>query len=697
MKQRILSIFLVLFLIFSSGVTAMAATVYTINSRIPVYNDSYSASQRTGSVKTYEPGNYFIYKTVNGMHNVSRTEGAPGGWINPIENRTVIGNWQTNADVNFRTGPSTSYPIITKLLKGTPVEVVSKTSTAWYEVRYNGTTGFVSASYLTELTPAAPAEPTAPTTPTAPAEPAAPAASPVYYKTTTNLNFRTGPSTAYPIITMLPAGTQVELVNKNTSGWYEVLYNGKKGFVSSSYLTLAVQAEPAPTVPAAPTAPSGPVYYQTINNVNFRTGPSVTTALIQYLLAGTKVELVSKYSATWYEVRYGGKVGYISASYLKEYVEAPPKADGEDPAEPTQEIIKLPYVATIAVNFRTGPSTDYPIIRMLDIGTTLSYLSPVRDEWVQVMQSGTVGYISSKYITPIQLQMPSLEPVTVTEGTKTHVVNARADVRTGPGTGYAKVSILYPGSFIGVSSINNSWAEVSYYENEILKTGYVNTSFISPQATTQGGTPKIGISFNPNNLKFYIEAIKRAGGEPVLLPQATSLEQAKELTASVSGMVFAGGRATTASDRFMMDAALSQDKPTLGICLGFQLINYATGGTLTDLVGTDFTRSQIHRDPDVESYRYHNIIIKPDSKLAGLVGTGTDNVNSFHRYIVATLGTNLKVMATSPDGVVEGIERTDKTFVVGIASHPERMYSDGNTIYHSLFIELIRQARAQQQ
>lgn len=597
MKQRILSFVLVFLLVLAPGVQALAGIVYTVHSKIPVYQDSLSAAARTDSVGVYEPGTYYLYKSSNGMHNISRTDGFPGGWINPAENRAVIGIWETKADVNFRTGPSIAYPVITKLLKGTQVELVGKTSSTWYEVRCNGTTGYVSASYLIEL---------------------------------------------------------------------------------------------APSDPSA-----APVFYETVSNVNFRTGPSTSYKLIQYLLGGTVVELVSKYSSTWYEVRYKGQIGYISARYLKEYVEVVEEVT-EDPAEPTNEVIRYPYVATTNVNFRTGPSTAYPIIKKFEIGQTMSFLSPVKDGWVSVLHAGNRGFISSKYITPLVLQSPAARPVTVTGDTRTHVVNAQADVRSGPGTGYSKIDGLTPGGLVGVVSMNNSWAKIKYYISSSVKIGYVNTAFISPQATTEGGIPKIGIAWNPNNLSYYIEAVNRAGGEAVLLPEVTSPEHAAQVAATVSGIVFAGGRSTSTSDRLLVQEALASDKPTVGVCLGFQLINAASGGTLKDLVRSDFIGSQVHRDPTIKAYFYHDITIAPGSTLARLVGAGTDNVNSFHRYVVDQVGGNLSVMARGDDGVVEAIERTDKTFIVGLASHPERMYSDGNTIYHSVFVELVNQARMAQ-
>lgn len=595
MTQRVISFCLSLFLALVNGASGLDGSIYTVHSRIPIYQDSLSAAAGINVVGAYDPGNYYLYESADGMHNISRTVNAPGHWINPMENRAVIGIWQTIEDVDYRTGPSTAYPGIAMLSKGTQVELIARTSSTWYEVRVNGTTGFITASKLVEIS-------------------------------------ASDPSVA-------------------------------------------------------------PVYLETTGNGDFLTGPSNTDAPIQYLLAGTKVELVSRSSATWYEVRYAGRVGYISADNLKVSVEPSVVEVPEDAAEPTEEVVSKPYVTTTSVNFRTGPSSAYPLIHKLDIGTTLSYVSAVKDGWVQVVHSGQRGFVPGDSITPLVLQQPLAEPVTVTANTRTHVVNARADVRTGPGTSYTWITQLDPGAMVGVASINNSWARISFYMGKTLKTGYVNTSFISPQATTQGGIPKIGIAYNRHDLKHYIEAINRAGGKAVLLPEATSETHARELAASVSGLVFAGGRSTTTSDRLMIQAALNADKPTLGICLGFQLINRTSGGTIVDLVRKDFDRSQIHRDPDIKAFRYHPINIKADSMLARLVGTGTDTVNSFHRFRVGTLGDNLDVLATSPDGAVEGIQRNDKTFVVGIASHPERMYTDGNTIYHSIFIELISQAR----
>ena len=50
-------------------------------------------------------------------------------------------------------------------------------------------------------------------------------------------------------------------------------------------------------------------------------------------------------------------------------------------------------------------------------------------------------------------------------------------------------------------------------------------------------------------------------------------------------------------------------------------------------------------------------------------------VNSFHTK-QASPNKYYKVVATAPDGVIEGMELQDKTFNIGVQWHPERNYNE---------------------
>lgn len=139
--------------------------------------------------------------------------------------------YQTTSSVNFRTGPSSDYSVIRKLAAGTKVELVAKYSSTWYKVSVAGTTGYLSARYLTSLTPSVPTTGTT-------------------YLTTTSVNFRKGPSTAYSVIRKLAAGTSVSLISKYNSTWYKVSAAGTTGYISAAYLKLSGTATTSSSIPA---------------------------------------------------------------------------------------------------------------------------------------------------------------------------------------------------------------------------------------------------------------------------------------------------------------------------------------------------------------------------------------------------------------------------------------------------------------
>ena len=68
-----------------------------------------------------------------------------GAWA---ETATVNGR-----GVNVRSGPGMGYKVTDTLKKGTVVEILDKTDSTWFYVRYPGGTGYMSASYLSIVGP----------------------------------------------------------------------------------------------------------------------------------------------------------------------------------------------------------------------------------------------------------------------------------------------------------------------------------------------------------------------------------------------------------------------------------------------------------------------------------------------------------------------------------------------------------------
>ena len=145
---------------------------------------------------------------------------------------------KTTANLNMRSGSSTAYGILAVIPSGTTVPVAGRASNGWYQVTYNGKTGYVSNSYVSVVSSTPPPAPSTPTV------------TQTYVKTTANLNMRSGSSTAYGVLAVIPGGTTVPVAGRASNGWYQVTYNGKTGYVSNSYVqSVASYSEKTIKVP----------------------------------------------------------------------------------------------------------------------------------------------------------------------------------------------------------------------------------------------------------------------------------------------------------------------------------------------------------------------------------------------------------------------------------------------------------------
>ena len=128
--------------------------------------------------------------------------------------------------LNVRSGPSTSYSVTTKLYKGDKVEIL-ETSNGWHKIKAsNGKIGWVSGDYI-KVSSGSTSQPSTSTTKAT--------------VTATSLNVRSGAGTSYSVITKLPKGTVVDVLESASNGWKKIkTSNGTIGWVSGSYLANGV-------------------------------------------------------------------------------------------------------------------------------------------------------------------------------------------------------------------------------------------------------------------------------------------------------------------------------------------------------------------------------------------------------------------------------------------------------------------------
>src|SRR5713101_2809892 len=196
-------------------------------------------------------------------------------------------------------------------------------------------------------------------------------------------------------------------------------------------------------------------------------------------------------------------------------------------------------------------------------------------------------------------------------------------------------------------------------------------------AMTSGRTstrPRVGIPWrtsqeetqrNHPKIKNYEDAVRRAGGEPVLLtlsdplavdrvlptldafvlPGSPSDVAPAEYGAVNRGLSEPADLAREATDRAILKHAFAEQKPVLAICYGCQLLNVYLGGTLIQDLRAETGTKAAHRKKDVEPQPAddprHGVRFEAGSLLAKLAGSGAAEVNSSHHQSVKTPGREL--------------------------------------------------------
>ncbi|WP_289682409.1 C40 family peptidase [Romboutsia ilealis] len=110
------------------------------------------------TTKIYKGNKVEILETSNGWHKIKTSNGTigwvSGSYISVSSGSTSQTSYKATVNatsLNVRSGAGTSYSVITKLSKGTVVDVIESASNGWKKIKTSsGTTGWVSGDYLTK-------------------------------------------------------------------------------------------------------------------------------------------------------------------------------------------------------------------------------------------------------------------------------------------------------------------------------------------------------------------------------------------------------------------------------------------------------------------------------------------------------------------------------------------------------------------
>jgi putative glutamine amidotransferase len=144
------------------------------------------------------------------------------------------------------------------------------------------------------------------------------------------------------------------------------------------------------------------------------------------------------------------------------------------------------------------------------------------------------------------------------------------------------------------------------------------------------------------------------------------------------------------NDLTLARVARERGIPTLGICLGLQVMNVAAGGTLIQDINSAM-QTEIEHVSEPSDRARHDVTIEQGTRLSRILGERELNVNSSHHQAIRDLGAGLHVTAHAPDGVIEGLEDPQHPFYVGVQWHPEDMPGERSAdVLFGAFVEAAR-------
>ena len=215
--------------------------------------------------------------------------------------------------------------------------------------------------------------------------------------------------------------------------------------------------------------------------------------------------------------------------------------------------------------------------------------------------------------------------------------------------------------------------------------------------------PVIGITIDTSEREGYYEspasyakAVERAGGLPLLLPYQTDHALIPQFVDLIDGMLFSGGDdldpalygearhpkavpidpARQSFELALLAEVERRRVPALGVCLGSQLMNVYRGGSLIQfLPDADRPDPLEHRKVGTELKR-HAVTLDVDSQIGRAIGKPEISVNTYHKQAARTVGRGLRVVATAPDGVIEGFEDPTFPLFAAVQWHPERLHDE---------------------
>ncbi|MBI5996163.1 SH3 domain-containing protein [Clostridium perfringens] len=296
-----------------------------------------------------------------------------------------------------------------------------------------------------------------------------------------DLGLRKGADSSHEIITSIPSGARVNIIDKVSDNWYKVGYKDFVGYVQSKHIRVL-----------GDNLNQDNVGLISANQLNVRTSPSENGQVIGTLHKNDKISVLDKSIDGWYKIDFNGRRAYVSSKYVNLISYKNNEVKKEVKKEPIEGTGKVNI--TTALNVRQAATSNSRIVGSLKGGEKVNIINE-SNGFYKIEFNNSYGYVYSKYISKdgknenVQAVKqeevkkeakvaPKAAPVVLAARSlnKTGIVNVSSSLNVRSG---ASTSSKVIGSLSGNSKVTIVGEEGAFYKIEYKGShGYVAKEYI---------------------------------------------------------------------------------------------------------------------------------------------------------------------------------------------------------------------------
>lgn len=317
--------------------------------------------------------------------------------------------------------------------------------------------------------------------------------------TASNLNFRSEASTSSEIISVLPRGTSVIIIEE-MGDWLKVKYETEEGYLFKSYVEIICS--------------KGII---TATSLNVRSEPTVNSQSLGLLYKGTRVFILEEIETddetnpVWLKISYlNGNTGYVSKRYVNILI----TADGT--------YRKTGITTAKLLNVREEPSLFSDVTDRLYEGSQVIILdtkvtNDYYKKWYKVTYNGKNGWIAGKYLEEQEWIFANKASTSSPSSGKNRNSNMSLACNTLTGT------IVLPGEkFSWIETMGSCSQEKGYLTATVYVNGKVSEGagggVCQVSTTFNMAVKKLGITTNASEHSLPVSYAKREDEASVSYP-----------------------------------------------------------------------------------------------------------------------------------------------------------------------------------